>query len=69
MRIHRPFIFIASLALMAWCGLMGVLVLIHGFNEHGLRAAGCAHWRPPSACSLVIGDSKYWWRWGYLPQR
>ncbi|PZT04757.1 hypothetical protein A7X87_10385 [Stenotrophomonas maltophilia] len=37
MRIHRPFIFIASLALMALCGLMGVLVLIHGFNEQGLR--------------------------------
>ncbi|MCF3462322.1 hypothetical protein GTY70_00260 [Stenotrophomonas maltophilia] len=37
MRIQRPFIFIASLALMAWCGLMGVLVLIHGFNEYGLR--------------------------------
>jgi len=37
MRIHRPFVFIASLALMALCGLMGVLVLIHGFNEQGLR--------------------------------
>jgi len=37
MRIHRPFIFIASLALMAWCTLMGVLVLIYGFNEQGLR--------------------------------
>ncbi|HDS1138308.1 TPA: hypothetical protein QDZ75_002347 [Stenotrophomonas maltophilia] len=37
MRIHRPFIFIASLALMAWWTLMGVLVLIYGFNEQGLR--------------------------------
>ncbi|PJL58991.1 hypothetical protein [Stenotrophomonas maltophilia] len=46
MRIHRPFIFIASLALMALCGLMGVLVLIHGFNEQGLRCG--------RLCSLQI---------------
>lgn len=46
MRIHRPFIFIASLALMALCGLMGVLVLIHGFNEQGLRCG--------RLCSLEI---------------
>ncbi|HEP1208649.1 TPA: hypothetical protein QEN11_17450 [Stenotrophomonas maltophilia] len=37
MRIHRPFIFIASLALIAWCTLMGILVLIYGFDEQGLR--------------------------------
>ncbi|WP_142806142.1 hypothetical protein [Stenotrophomonas maltophilia] len=46
MRIHRPFIFIASLALMALCGLMGVLVLIYGFNEQGLRCG--------RLCSLEI---------------
>lgn len=46
MRIHRPFLFIASLALMALCGLMGVLVLIHGFNEQGLRCG--------RLCSLEI---------------
>ncbi|MCI1073808.1 hypothetical protein MOQ07_05055 [Stenotrophomonas maltophilia] len=46
MRIHRPFIFIASLALMALCGLMGVMVLIYGFNEHGLSCG--------RLCSLEI---------------
>ncbi|KGM22261.1 hypothetical protein [Stenotrophomonas maltophilia] len=46
MRIHRPFIFIASLALMALCALMGVLVLIYGFNEQGLRCG--------RLCSLEI---------------
>ncbi|HDS1533449.1 TPA: hypothetical protein QEK88_003344 [Stenotrophomonas maltophilia] len=46
MRIHRPFIFIASLALMALCGLMGVLVLIYGFNEQGPRCG--------RLCSLEI---------------
>lgn len=46
MRIHRPFIFIASLALMALCGLMGVMVLIYDFNEHGLSCG--------RLCSLEI---------------
>lgn len=46
MRIQRPFIFIASLALMAFCGLMGVLVIIYGFNEQGLRCG--------RLCSLEI---------------
>lgn len=46
MRIQRPFIFIASVALMALCGLMGVLVIIHGFNEQGLRCG--------RLCSLEI---------------
>jgi len=46
MRIHRTFIFIASLALVAWCTLMGVLVLIHGFKEQGLRCG--------KLCSLQI---------------
>ncbi|WP_430372157.1 hypothetical protein [Stenotrophomonas geniculata] len=54
MRIHRPFIFIASLALMAWCGLMGVLVLIHGFNEHGLRCGRLCSLE--TSIRLLFGD-------------
>ena len=69
MRIHRPFIFIASLALMALCGLMGVLVLIHGFNEQGLRCGRLCSLEVSSACSSVIGDTNCWWRWDCLPQR
>lgn len=37
MRVHRPFIFIASLALAAWALLMGVLVLIYGLNAGSTR--------------------------------
>ncbi|WP_182067753.1 hypothetical protein [Stenotrophomonas pavanii] len=54
MRIQRPFIFIASLALMAWCGLMGVLVLIHGFNEHGLRCGRLCSLE--TSIRLLFGD-------------
>ncbi|MDA5338191.1 hypothetical protein LRM36_07140 [Stenotrophomonas maltophilia] len=54
MRIHRPFIFIASLALMAWCGLMGVLVLTHGFNEHGLRCGRLCSLE--TSIRLLFGD-------------
>ncbi|UID77007.1 hypothetical protein J3U96_10210 [Stenotrophomonas maltophilia] len=54
MRIHRPFIFIASLALMAWCGLMGVLVVIHGFNEHGLRCGRLCSLK--TSIRLLFGD-------------
>ncbi len=69
MRIHRPFIFIASLALVAWCTLMGVLVLIHGFKEQGLRCGKLCSLQISIRLLLVIEDSNYWWRWGSLPQR
>lgn len=54
MRIHRPFIFIASLALMTLCGLMGVLVLIYGFNEHGLRCGRLCSLE--TSIRLLFGD-------------
>lgn len=57
MRIHRPFIFIASLALMACTALMGVLVLLYGFNERGMRCSRLCSLE--ASIRLLFGDRAF----------
>ncbi|MBA0282526.1 hypothetical protein D7Y44_04235 [Stenotrophomonas maltophilia] len=55
MRIHRPFIFFACLAMAALAILLGVLVLIHGLGPTSTRCG--------RLCGMGIAISQYFgWR-------